>query len=399
MRKTLNLTLFLRHMGSLRTWEDSGVLSREMEMYRALQEHNVRVSIISHGGRDERAFRDQLPGMMILPNLMELPGPVYERRAHVIHARRLLQSDVLITADSTAIVSALRANWAWRIPLVYRMDYHWSALARANNPQATLMINNIIGLEKKGIAAAAQVMASAPEIAEYVVQQAPASAGKISILPNHVDTDIFRRIDAEKRYDLVYVGRLEAVKNLDALLSAVRRLGLSIALIGSGTARGHGSFANDEADRLQAKYGDLDGRIHWLGRIRNDELPLYINQAKVFALCSFTEGHPRALIEAMACAMPVIGTRVPGIQSVLQHGVTGYLCDTDADSIAGAIKTVLAQPELMRRLGENARKFAVENYSLPMLAQREYELLAEVARRCPVDGAARRLAQYVFRRR
>ena len=101
----------------------------------------------------------------------------------------------------------------------------------------------------------------------------------------------------------------------------------------------------------------------------------------------------------MACAMPVIGTRVPGIQSVLQHEETGYLCDTDADSIAGAIKTVLAQPDLMRRLGENARKFAVENYSLPMLAQREYELLRDVARRHPVEGAAKRLGHYLFRRR
>ncbi len=58
------------------------------------------------------------------------------------------------------------------------------------------------------------------------------------------------------------------------------------------------------------------------------------------------------------------------------------------DRIATAIETVLAQPDLMRRLGENARKFAVENYSLPMLAQRKYELLADVARRHPVDSAA-----------
>ena len=90
MRETLNLTLFLRHMGSLRTWDDSGILGREMEMYRALQEHKVRISIISHGGRDEYAFRGQLPGMTILPNWMGLPAPVYERRAHLIHARRLL---------------------------------------------------------------------------------------------------------------------------------------------------------------------------------------------------------------------------------------------------------------------------------------------------------------------
>ena len=51
-----------------------------------------------------------------------------------------------------------------------------------------------------------------------------------------------------------------------------------------------------------------------------------------------------------------------------------------------------------RRMGDNARSFAVENYSLPMRAQREYELLVDVAQRNPVDSAAKRVAHYLFRR-
>ena len=218
-------------------------------------------------------------------------------------------------------------------------------------------------------------------------------------MPNHVDTDVFRSIPSESCFDLVYVGRIEAVKNLDALLTAVQQLGLTIAIIGSGTARGDGTFSSHETDRLQSIYGDLDGRIHWLGRIKNEELPAYLNRSKLFVLCSLSEGHPRALIEAMACGMPIIGTNIPGISKVLQHEVTGYLCDTDADSITTAIETVLSQPDLMRKMGQNARKFAVENYSLPMLAQREYELLVDVAQRNQVDSAAKRVAHYLFRRR
>ena len=90
---------------------------------------------------------------------------------------------------------------------------------------------------------------------------------------------------------------------------------------------------DDESKQLRERFGDLGGRIHWLGRINNEELPTYINSARAFVLCSLIEGHPRVMIEAMACGMPIIGTNVPGISNVLQHEVTGYLCDTDADSI------------------------------------------------------------------
>ncbi len=92
--------------------------------------------------------------------------------------------------------------------------------------------------------------------------------------------------------------------------------------------------------------------------------------------------------------MPVIGTQVPGIQNIVQHGATGYLCDTDADSIASAINTVLVQPRLMEKLGTNARQYALEHYSLEQVARREYELLLNVIAQNPVDNVFLRGAGY-----
>ena len=125
----------------------------------------------------------------------------------------------------------------------------------------------------------------------------------------------------------------------------------------------------------------LDGRIHWLGRLKNEELPAIMNQSRAFVLCSFIEGQPRVLIEAMACGMPIIGSNVRGIRSVIQHNVTGYLCDTDTENIAAAIRTVLSKPELMRKLGANARQYALEHYALEQQVRREYELLCNVVQR------------------
>ena len=202
----------------------------------------------------------------------------------------------------------------------------------------------------------------------------------------------------EKRYDLIYVGRLSVVKNLQALLEAVEKLDVSIAIIGGPLEREVGT-TYDESIKLKDRFGDLDGRIHWVGRVKNEDLPAYLNRAKINILCSHSEGHPRSLLEAMACGLPCIGSNIASIHSILEHEVSGYLCETDAESIAGAIETVLAQPRLMRLMGENARRFSLENYALPKLARREFEILADVAQRNPVHSAPKRLVNYVVRRR
>ena len=130
-------------------------------------------------------------------------------------------------------------------------------------------------------------------------------------------------------------------------------------------------------------FGDLDGRVHWLGRVKNEELPMYLNRAKLFVICSMTEGIARALTVGKSCGLPGIGTDVPGTRTVLPHEFNGDLCGTDADSIAAAIKAVLARPELLRIMGANARAYALENFSFPMIARRQYDQLQDVAWRRP----------------
>lgn len=100
----------------------------------------------------------------------------------------------------------------------------------------------------------------------------------------------------------------------------------------------------------------------------------------------------------MACGLPVIGADIPGIRSIIEHEETGYLCGTDTESIRAAVNTVLSSPELMRKLGENARRYALEHFALAPLARREYELLREVAAAHPRRSAPRRLAEYLLRR-
>ena len=391
MTQKLELAVVLPEGGSLRLWEESGVFDRQVALYRYWQEAGLQISLVSFGGREEYDYKPLLPGMKILPNWIGLPDGLYRKRIHQVLGPRLLGAQLLRTSDAAATNPALKIAWAWRIPLIYRLGYVASKFARALDASDETHYRRLAGRERKALEAACHVIAATDEIADDLKQMLPEAADKLTVIPNHVDTEHFRPQAGANDYDLVYVGRFAKQKNLFALLEAVERLGMTIAMIGGAPG--------DETAALQERFGDLDGQILWLGRIKNDELPKYIQGAKAFVLPSLIEGHPRVMIEAMACGMPIVGADVPGIRNVLRHEVTGYLCGTDPASIAEAIAALFVQPELMRKLGADARKYAVENYSLPQLAQRELNLLGEIAQRQPRESAPARLSHYLLRRR
>jgi glycosyltransferase involved in cell wall biosynthesis len=118
--------------------------------------------------------------------------------------------------------------------------------------------------------------------------------------------------------------------------------------------------------------------VSFTGSIPNTALPEKLHQATIFILPSLYEGHPKALIEAMACGLAVIGTDVEGIRDVIQHGETGWLCQPDAESIRGAIHHLLNHPELCRQLGKRAREYILANYSLTQIADQEFALFQRI---------------------
>ncbi len=395
----MNLTLVLGYDATLEKMDELGMFDREMALYRRLQDRGVKIRILSYGGQEELDYADRIKGMGILCNRANLPLRTYIRRIHQLHALPLLRSDVLRNWQSSGLFSAHRASWAWQAPMILRMDYPWSEQARVRQEAGSPTADRIKGMERKALSSAAHISVTTQEMAEYVSEILPAAGTKTTIIPNFVDVSYFQPAPGAKRYDLVYIGRLSSEKNLAAVLQAVQNLDLSIAIIGGRNLSIQDAAPDDnEEGILKRRFGTLEGRIHWLGRLKNEELPAMMNQSRAFVLCSFIEGQPRVLIEAMACGMPIIGSNVRGIRSVIQHNVTGYLCDTDAESIAAAIRTVLSNPELMRKMGANARQFALEHYALEAQERREYELLRDVVQRYPVRSAPIRLAEYLLRR-
>ena len=103
--------------------------------------------------------------------------------------------------------------------------------------------------------------------------------------------------------------------------------------------------------------------VEWWGQ--RDDMPSVIQSATVVALpTTYPEGVPKILLEAAACGRGIVATDVPGCREIVSHGHTGLLVPPrDPVSLADSIAVLLEDRGLLERLGANARRLAVEEFS------------------------------------
>lgn len=191
---------------------------------------------------------------------------------------------------------------------------------------------------------------------------------KIYLLPNYVDIDHFRWIEREKVHNtLIFVGRLHPEKNLYRLLEVMKELmEFKLWIIGDGELK---------EELMEIKKREKIKNVKFIGLIPNEELPNYLNKAEAFIIVSHKEGHPKALLEAMACELPCVGANVDGIKDVITDGETGLLCIKNVEDIKNCILKLFSDREKMKEIGRKAREFAVENYSMDKIIERRIKLI------------------------
>ena len=369
---SIHLVLFFTKGVSLKTWNMIGNLDREIALYHFLIDHGFRISFVTYGNSTDLNYADRLGRIGILCNETDLPLEQFERRLFSLHGNAIKDADVIKTNQTYGGELALWGARLLRKPFVARCGYMWSFNAAAENGEKSPAAAEARRVEAKVFGAADRVVVTTNEMQGNILKRFPQIADRVLVIPNYVDTEVFRPINGVRRErTLLFVGRIAPEKNLQALLEAVRSLPVNLTIVGEGKVR----------PKLQKEFGDLRDRVVWEGNIPNSQLPKYINASSILVLPSFYEGHPKALLEAMACGAPVLGADSPGIKELIRHGNTGYLCGTDSEDIRVALNELLARPKLLKELGSNARQYVVENYSLTKIGNMELNMLQEVANR------------------
>ena len=366
----VHLVLFFTRGVSLKVWDDAGILEREVALYRALQPHLGGITFITYGDSSDLKYVRQLDGIRILCNCWGLSPWCYERWLLWLHIPHLLRVTVFKTNQVQGGDRALRAAQRLGKKLVARCGYLLSFNEAQKYDRNSLQAQSARTQEARLFTGADRVVVTTPAMRQTVIEHYRLPEGKVTVIPNYVDTGLFApNLNGASRPDRIcFIGRLEEEKNLFALLEAVRGLDLELLMIGNG------GLLDDLATWVEAE----NIRVQFLGNLPNTALPQHLNSSGLFILPSLYEGHPKALLEAMACGLPVIGTDVPGIRELISHRETGYLCGASPDELRVAILEVLGNADLRTRMGRNAREFIVGNFALEQVIEMELALLSSM---------------------
>ena len=175
-------------------------------------------------------------------------------------------------------------------------------------------------------------------------------------IPGGVDLETFQRAPSTVRSELglesaevvLYVGRFAPLKNVSLLVEAFallrrERPRARLVLVGEG--------ALEARLRTEARRLGVAEAVHFVGAKPLGALPSYYAAADVFALPSSFDNSPNVLLEAMACEVPVVATRVGGVPRYVTDGQNGLLVEPGQPAaLAAALARLLDEPDLRQRL-------------------------------------------------
>ena len=211
-----------------------------------------------------------------------------------------------------------------------------------------------------------------------MVQQ---NAYKARVFANAVPmSDAIENVDAHPP-TLVWMARVAPVKDPQALIraaGALKKEGLGFNIIMAGEARDYEQDFMNETRRLIDEH-DVADRVSMPGWVHNT-LDL-MRGAQIGVQTSLSEGLSLTLLEQMMAGLAIVATDVADTSVAIEDGATGLLIpEQDDDALIDALRRVIADRDLRQTLGENARRRAIERFSIEACATRtadEYRAVIE----------------------
>lgn len=187
--------------------------------------------------------------------------------------------------------------------------------------------------------------------------------GKIDVIYNGVNTEEFKpKKTNNKKIQVISVGRLIKRKGFNYMIKALPK-GFELTIVGEGP----------EHKKLKS----LNQNVNFVGRIPHKDISSYLAKSDIFCLPSLNEGMSNAVLEAMACGLPIVATNVGGSNELIKDN--GFIVQKkSSSSIRKALLQYLNNKSLIRQHGKQSRKIA-EKMTWTRVAQQYQEIYNELA--------------------
>ncbi len=369
----MNILFLTTHLNA------GGITSYLLTLSKGLIRNGHTVHIISAGGNQETSF--QKIGIQCLTlnirtkselspkiyfNLSRLKKYISENRIDVIHAQtRVTQVMGRLLQKMTGVAYVSTCHGFFRPRILRKMFGAWGD----------------------------RVIAISPQVKDHLIKDFSVEENRVCLVDSGLDIDQFVPADDAQKHEVrkkfgydreILIGiiaRFSDVKGQDLLVQAMPDVAKAfpnarLLLIGSGREE---ALLRQWVQKLS-----LENHVHFHPVVA--QTAEMLSMLDIVVAPSRNEGLGLSIMEAQAMGLPVIGTRVGGIPSVIKDGETGILIESE--SVVGAQRAVpllseaivrlCGQPDLRQQLGQNARAAAIKNYSSDRMADKTVECYRSV---------------------
>ena len=357
----------------------------------------VQIDYVSSGTLHWFVSRVPLVGKLFALPLREIEYSIAAWRG-VRRANKTRKIDLIEGTETGMLLVAFLFR---KIPVIIRLhgeQYTFHKYTPGMGLTAAVFLSRL--LQRFALRRAKLLISPSQAHAEEISRELRLEHPRIRVVPNCFDV---AEVSSGQNYHreentVLFVGRLERVKGVPILLEAARQVVKECPtahFILAGTS--HPTLAPEEIDAMIRRYS-LDEHIERRGFLGRRELIDAYRQASVCVMPSHYESFGLVALEAGACGVPVVGTRVGGLAEVIEHGNTGLLVDSgDASGLAAALIQVLTNPSDRKRMGKAAQKRAETKFSSAQSIALNLCLYEEMQTRLSVSDQDQLIATFVAR--
>jgi len=363
------IALFFTYNYSLKTWSDSGILLKELEIYEMLnRKHGIKFKFITYGYKDEESYIKKFDFIEIIPIYEYISKSKFKLinyiKSFLIPFKiKSLLADVTLFKQHQLLGSwvSILSKFINKKPLIIRTGYDMFLFSiyekKSMRIKFLYYFLTLLSLRFANLYTTASTSDS-NKLRKYF------KYSKVKIRRNWIkEVKNIKNLDKRHSDRVLSVGRLEKQKNYSYLIDSLSNSKYSIDIVGKGSLK----------ESLKKESGEKNVKLKLLDPIDNESLLEVYQDYKYFILTSFYEGNPKALIEAMSSGCIVLASNIENNSEIIDNYINGILVGEGLDSISNALDWLDENPDKASQISTNATNFIQENYLLSDLVEKEYE--------------------------
>ena len=369
----MKVIIFFTYGISLKDWEKSGLLDREVKLYKYLADkYDITFTFLTYGKSDDE-------NILNYKNIQIIPIYKYIKKSNLeifeliksttypFRLRKIIdfENSILKTNQLWGAWLAVISKMLFKRPLIVRTGYDLVTF-KIREKKSSFVIFLYKLLTKYSLKKSNYYIVTTDIDKKFLGNFSKKFNKKIKIIPNWIEVLEPKQVERMQK-KIVSVGRLEKQKNYKDLITSFSNSEVEIDIYGSGS----------EKDNLISLAKINNVKVNFYGNIDNEKLLQILPKYKFFCTTTLYEGNPKSILEAMSAGCIVIAPKVKGVSNLIENNYNGLIYDPNCSD---AYKVYEDNVNLdLSNISKNSVKYVKDFHHLEEIAKHELDLYKTLA--------------------